>query len=152
MIDDAGEHPIIWGRTGHLYAVAPTADGGAFAVGSGGHALRISPQATLVGLPNLPTVTLEAVQTTRDIVSVVLDDDGSAWAVGGQARLLHRRSSVWVRIPLDPSIQGQLVAVRARRDGITVLGEDGIVLEGPGTGDSDRHSAGPALRPSRPNG
>ena len=152
LVDDAGEHPITWGRTGHLYAVAPTADGGAFAVGSGGHALRISPQATLVGLPNLPTVTLEAVQTTRDIVSVVLDDDGSAWAVGGQARLLHRRSSVWVRIPLDPSIQGQLVAVRARRDGITVLGEDGIVLEGPGTGDSDRHSAGPALRPSRPNG
>jgi serine/threonine-protein kinase len=152
LLDDAGEHPIAWGRTGHLYAIAPTADGGAFAVGSGGHALRISPQATLPGLPNLPTVTLEAVQTTRDIVSVVLDDDGSAWAVGGQARLLHRRSSVWMRIPLDPSIQGQLVAVRARRDGITVLGEDGIVLEGPGTSEHDRHSAGPALRPSRPNG
>ena len=152
LLDRAGEHPITWGRTGHLYAIAPTADGGAFAVGSGGHALRISPQATLPGLPNLPTVTLEAVQTTRDIVSVVLDDDGSAWAVGGQARLLHRRSSVWMRIPLDPSIQGQLVAVRARRDGITVLGEDGLVLEGPGTSEHDRHSAGPALRPSRPNG
>ncbi len=153
LIDDTGERAIAWGRTGHLYAIAPTADGGAFAVGSGGHALRISPQATLPGLPDLPTATLEAVQTTRDMVSVVLDDDGSAWAVGGQARLLHRRSTVWMRIPLDPSIQGQLVAVRARRDGITVLGEDGIVLEGPGTGEpADRLSAGPALRPSRPLG
>ena len=51
-----------------------------------------------------------------------------------------------------PSIQGQLVAVRARRDGITVLSEDGLVLEGPGTGEPDRTSAGPALRPSRPIG
>jgi len=57
-----------------------------------------------------------------------------------------------MRIPLDPAIQGQLVAVRARRDGITVLGEDGLVLEGPGTGEPERNSAGPALRPSRPIG
>jgi len=152
LIDEAGERAITWGRTGHLYAIATTADGGAFAVGSGGHALRISPPTTLPGLPNLPTATLEAVQTTRDLSAVVLDDDGSAWAVGGQARLLHRRSSVWMRIPLDPAIQGQLVAVRARRDGITVLGEDGLVLEGPGTGEPERNSAGPALRPSRPIG
>lgn len=152
LVDATGERAITWGRTGHLYAIAMTADGGAFAVGSGGHALRISPLATLPGLSSLPTATLEAVQTTRDISAVGLDDDGSAWAVGGQARLLHRRSSVWMRIPLDPSIQGQLVAVRARRDGITVLGEDGIVLEGPGTSEPDRHSSGPALRPSRPTG
>lgn len=152
LLDEGGERAITWGRTGHLYAIATTADGGAFAVGSGGHALRISPPTTLPGLPNLPTATLEAVQTTRDLSAVVLDDDGSAWAVGGQARLLHRRSSVWMRIPLDPAIQGQLVAVRARRDGITVLGEDGLVLEGPGTGEPERNSAGPALRPSRPIG
>lgn len=152
LLDSAGERSITWGRTGHLYAIAVTPDGGAFAVGSGGHALRVSPQATLPGLTSLPTATLEAVQTTRDIVSVVLDDDGSAWAVGGQARLLHRRASVWMRIPIDPSLQGQLVAVRARRDGITVLGEDGLVLEGPGTNEPERLSAGPALRPSRPVG
>lgn len=152
LIDEAGERPISWGRTGHLYAIATTPDGGAFAIGSGGHALRISPPTALPGLSSLPTATLEAVQTTRDLSAIALDDDGSAWAVGGQARLLHRRSSVWMRIPLDPSIQGQLVAVRARRDGITVLSEDGLVLEGPGTGEPDRTSAGPALRPSRPIG
>ena len=50
---------IPWGRTGHLLAITARADGGAFAVGSGGHALSIS--------PNLQA-NLEAVQTTRDLL------------------------------------------------------------------------------------
>jgi photosystem II stability/assembly factor-like uncharacterized protein len=124
--------PIPWGRTGHLYAVAAAPDGGAFAVGSGGHALRISPPAALPGLSAPPTATLEAVQTTRDLTGVVLDGDDMAWAVGGQARLLQRRQSVWTRIPLDRAAEGRLVAVCPRRDGITVLVENGMVLEGPG--------------------
>jgi hypothetical protein len=131
-INGLKERPIAWGRTGHLYAASATPDGGAFVVGSGGHALRISPPATLPGIAGPPVATLEAVQTTRDLGGVALDDDGSAWAVGGQARLVHRRAAVWTRIPLDPSAQGQLVAVRPRREGITVLVEDGMVLEGPG--------------------
>ncbi|MFO0760392.1 MAG: serine/threonine-protein kinase [Byssovorax sp.] len=129
----ANERPIPWGRTGHLYAAIATPDGGAFAVGSGGHALRISPPATLPGFAGPPVATLEAVQTTRDLTGLALDDDGSAWAVGGQARLVHRRGGVWMRIPLDPAAQGPIVAVRPRRDGITVLVEDGLVLEGPGS-------------------
>ncbi len=124
--------PIPWGRTGHLYAVAAVSDGGAFTVGSGGHALRVSPPAALPGLSTPPTATLEAVQTTRDLTGVVLDEDDTAWAVGGQARLLQRRQSVWTRLPLDPAAEGRLVAVRPRREGITVLVENGIVLEGPG--------------------
>ena len=133
LVEIAGprERTIPWGRTGHLYAATATPDGGAFAVGSGGHALRVSPPATLIAGP--PIATLEAVQTTRDLGGLALDDDGSAWAVGGAARLLHRRGTVWTRIPLDPAAQGLLVAVRARREGITVLGEDGMVLEGPGS-------------------
>ena len=63
---------------------------------------------------------------------MVLDGDGAAWAVGGQARLLQRRHSVWTRIPLDRAAEGPLVAVCPRRDGITVLVENGMVLEGPG--------------------
>ncbi len=122
---------IPWGRTGHLYAVAAAPDGGAFTVGSGGHALRISPPAALPGLSAPPSATLEAVQTTRDLGYVVLDEDGAAWATGGQARLLQRRHSLWARIPLDPAAEGRLVAVRPRRDGITVLVENGTVLEGP---------------------
>src|SRR5262249_59892998 len=110
-------------------------DGGAFAVGSGGHALRVSRPAALPGLSAPPSATLEQVQTTRDLTGAVLDEDGAVWAVGGQARLLQRRQSVWTRIPLDPSAEGRLVAVRPRRDRITVLVETGAVLEGPGTND-----------------
>jgi serine/threonine-protein kinase len=125
--------PIRWGRTGHLFAAVAAPDGGAYAVGSGGHALRISPPAALPGLSAPPTATLEAVQTTRDLTGVVLDDEGGAWSVGGQARLLQRQQSVWTRVPLDPAAEGRLVAVRPARDGITVLVENGTVLEGPGT-------------------
>ncbi len=127
--------PIPWGRTGHLYAVVAAADGGAFAVGSGGHALRISPPPALPGLSAPPSATLEAVQTTRDLTSVVLDDD-TAWAVGGQARLLQRRNSLWRRIPLDPAAEGRLLAVCPRHDGITVLVENGTVIEGPASVDA----------------
>jgi eukaryotic-like serine/threonine-protein kinase len=136
-IDGPEERAINWGRTGHLLAVTATPDGGAYAVGSGGHALRISPSPSFMGSLAAPAAMLEAVQTTRDLISVVLDEDDRAWAVGGQARLLHRRANVWTRIPLEPSAQGQLVAVRPRRDGLTVLSEDGMVLEGPGTGESE---------------
>jgi eukaryotic-like serine/threonine-protein kinase len=127
--------PIRWGRTGHLYAVAAAPDGGGFTVGSGGHALRVSPPSALPGLSAPPSATLEAVQTTRDLTGVVIDEDGDAWAVGGQARLLRRRDTVWTRVPLDPSAEGRLVAVRPCRDGITLLVENGAVLEGPGTGE-----------------
>jgi photosystem II stability/assembly factor-like uncharacterized protein len=121
---------IPWGRTGHLYAVVAAPDGGAFAVGSGGHALRISPPPALPGLSAPPSATLEAVQTTRDLTSVTLDHLGTPWAVGGQARLLQRRQSVWTRIPLDPTVEGKLLAVSVRADGITVLVENGAVFEG----------------------
>jgi len=121
-----GRREIAWGRTGHLYALAAAPDGGAFAVGSGGHALRIAAG------PGAPTATLEAVQTTRDLTSVVVDGEGFAWAVGGQARLLQRRQGIWTRIPLDPIAQGPLVLVGPRPDVVTVLGEDGMVLEGRG--------------------
>ena len=76
---------------------------------------------------------IETAAPLRELYGLFARDLSSAWAVGGQARLLHRRGTVWTRIPLDPSAQGPLVAVRARREGITVLAEDGMVLEGPGS-------------------
>ncbi len=121
-------------------------------MGSGGHALRVSPPAALPGLSAPPAATLEAVQTTRDLTSVVLDDDGAAWAVGGQARLLQRRQSVWMRIPLDPAADGRLVAVRPRRDGITVLVENGTVIEGPAVVDPALPGASSADRNSGSSG
>jgi eukaryotic-like serine/threonine-protein kinase len=131
-VDGTAERAIAWGRTGHLYAVAATPDGGAYAVGSGGHALRISPSPSFLGTLTAPTATLEAVQTTRDLHAVALDEDDVAWAAGSQGRLLQRRENYWTRVALDPSVQGSLVAVRPCRDGITVVTEEGMVLEGPG--------------------
>ena len=142
---------VAWGRTGHLYALAMVRQDLAYAVGSGGHALVLSKPGAEVSI-----ATLEVVQTTRDINFVLATAEG-AWAVGAQARLLQRRAlaehrmsskqggiggqprlgdspeaGAWVRISLDPIAQGQLVAVGARADGLTILGEDGVVLEGRG--------------------
>lgn len=127
-----GEARLIpWSRSGHLYAVTAALDGGAFVVGSGGHALRISPPPALPGISAPPSATLEVVQTTRDLLGVVIDDEGDAWAAGAEARLLHRRQSTWTRIPLLPSMNARVLGVVARSDGITVLMEDGTVIEGP---------------------
>jgi hypothetical protein len=42
---------------------------------------------------------------------------------------------VWTRVPLDTNTDGRLIAVRPCPDGVTVLFENGLVLEGPGTGE-----------------
>jgi serine/threonine-protein kinase len=144
-----GPREITWGRTGHLYAIAASHDGGAFAVGSGGHALRLAPPRKLPGLDAAPAATLEAVQTTRDLTGVIVDEQGSAWAIGGQARLLQRRHGSWTRVPLDPVAQGQLVAVSVRRDGVSVVAEDGLVLE---SGTAAGPSGGPPSLDPRPAG
>jgi hypothetical protein len=129
-VDSSGQRTIAWARTGHLYAVAAAGDGGGFAVGSGGHALRISPPTVLPGLSVPPTATLEAVQTTRDLTCVVADPQGVAWAAGGQARLCARRGNVWTRVVIDGPWQGSIVAVWRRDGGVIVVGEDGLVIQG----------------------
>jgi serine/threonine protein kinase len=127
-----GYREITWGRTGHLYSIISAPEGGAYVVGSGGHALRVAPppQGALPGTPH--SATLEAVQTTRDLKSLALDTAGQPWAVGGQARLMHRQSrqTIWIRVPLDPMAQGSLIAASPREDGVTVLSDDGAVYEG----------------------
>lgn len=122
---------IPWGRTGHLFAAASASSGVVFIVGSGGHALRISAVGSRDGHPD---ASLESVQTTRDLTGVHIDSTGCAWATGGQGRLLQRRDGVWTRIPLEPGFEGHIVLVSPRSDAITVLCEDGTVLEGRGFG------------------
>jgi serine/threonine-protein kinase len=122
----AAHQEIPWGRTGHLYSLCRAFDGGAFAVGSGGHALRVGPPA-LGREP--PVATLEVVQTTRDLLHVTLDARGVPWAVGGAARLLARDAGTWVRVPLAvPEIGFVSVAVRGQR--FTIVAEDGAIIEG----------------------
>jgi hypothetical protein len=128
--DDAQE--VVWGRTGHLYAAATSLDGGAFVVGSGGHALAVAPpHPSLRGVA--PEATLEAVQTTRDITAVTVDVEGTAWAAGAQGRLLARQAGTWSRVPADTG-SAALVAVTTRSgEGrvheVVALAEDGTVVE-----------------------
>src|SRR5439155_377704 len=66
---------------GHLAAIAPLPNGGAVTVGVGGHALSLNAKLE---------AQLEAVQTTRDLLSLATTDDGQAWAGSAQARLMRR--------------------------------------------------------------
>jgi serine/threonine-protein kinase len=122
---DVSTTPVIpWARTGHLLAIAPRPDGGAFVVGTGGHALALS--------PNLQA-TLEPVQTTRDLVSVEIARDGSAWAGAAQRRVLQRRATTWTRVPLDGDHDDQTVIISVKPlvdSSVLVLANDGQVLEG----------------------
>jgi serine/threonine-protein kinase len=122
---DVSTTPVIpWGRTGHLLAVASRPDGGAFAVGTGGHALALS--------PNLQA-TLEPVQTTRDLVSVAVAKDGSAWAGAAQRRVLQRRATTWARVPLDGDHDDPTVIISVKPlvdSSVLVFANDGQVLEG----------------------
>jgi hypothetical protein len=122
----ASHQEIVWGRTGHLYSVCRAFDGGAFAVGSGGHALRIGPAA--LGR-EAPTATLEVVQTTRDLLHVTLDSRGIPWAVGAASRLLSRDAGTWVRVQLAIA-EVSLIAVSIRGPQFTLVAEDGMIIEG----------------------
>jgi hypothetical protein len=122
-VDATGFSDIPWGRTGHLHALAAGPHGVAYAVGSGGHALRVERAAGRIA------ATLESVQTTRDLGDVSVDSyRGSAWAAGADARLLERRGDVWVRVPLDPSVTSALVRVFPGGGRIMALAEDGLVF------------------------
>ena len=119
-LGDRGARDVPWGRTGHLYAITAGPGGVAYAVGSGGHALRIEPS------HGGAVATLESVQTTRDLLGVAVDPTtGTAWAVGADARLLERQEGGWIRVPLDPSVTSTLVLVWPRAPRVTVVAEDG---------------------------
>jgi serine/threonine-protein kinase len=115
---------VPWGRTGHLLALAPTPGGHAFAVGSGGHALRVT-----VAPGGASTAALETVQTTRDLRTVAIDASGVAWAAGDHGRLVRRQTSVWERVPLNLAVHGAFILLVPGRQSLVMLTEDGTVLE-----------------------
>ncbi len=110
---------------GHLLAISPMADGGAVTVGVGGHALSLTPKLD---------AQLEAVQTTRDILSVATTEDGQAWAGSAQARLLRRSpqgpQSSWIRMSGDIGVTSSMIAVAAASRSVRAIGDDGAVVEG----------------------
>jgi len=106
---------------GHLTCIERTADGGAVTVGAGGHALALSqhlePQ-------------LEAVQTTRDLLSLHVSDDGGIWAGSAATRLLRRCSGSWIRMPFELGFTPNIVAVWAMGRVVRAVCDDGAVIEG----------------------
>jgi hypothetical protein len=106
---------------GHLLAIAALPDGGAVTVGAGGHALSLSP--TLA--PQL-----EAVQTTRDLLTLAVDPNGVAWAGSAQARLMRRARGSWVRMSGELGLTSSVVALWAGPRAVRAVCDDGSVIEG----------------------
>ena len=124
---------------GHLHAIGASGDG-AITVGAGGHALSLSR-----GMQ----AQLEAVQTTRDLLSLSIDSNGTAWAGSAQARLLRRSRSAgigptastgeagqtvhtgrWVRMSAELGLSSSVLALSARPRLVRAIGDDGAVIEG----------------------
>jgi len=121
---DVPTHAAIpWERTGHLTAIAARSDGGGLVVGTGGHALSISPALQ---------VKLEAVQTTHDLCSVAIGADGCAWAGATERRLLKRRGATWERVRLDIELAQETGILFAQpvADAVLVVASDGQMLQG----------------------
>jgi serine/threonine-protein kinase len=105
---------------GHLHAIAATNDG-ALTIGAGGHALSLSSQLQ----PQL-----EAVQTTRDLLSLAVDSSGTAWAGSAQARLLRRTAGSWIRMSAELGLSSSVVALCAAPRIVRAICDDGAVIEG----------------------
>jgi len=106
---------------GHLRGIAALPDGSAVTVGVGGHALHVTQGREGV---------LEAVQTTRDLLSLAVAPDGSAWAGAATARLLRRSNGSWVRMSGDLPSQGNVLAILAHEATVRAVLDDGALVEG----------------------
>jgi serine/threonine-protein kinase len=106
---------------GHLNAIEPLPDGGAVTVGAGGHALSLTARGSSQ---------LEAVQTTRDLLSLTVTDDGVAWAGAAQSRVLRRSNGSWVRMSGEVGVSASVVAIWADTRCVRAICDDGAVIEG----------------------
>jgi serine/threonine-protein kinase len=106
---------------GHLFCIERLVDGGAVTVGAGGHALSLNHRLE---------AQLEAVQTTRDVLSLHVADDGGIWAGSAAARILRRSSGSWIRMTPDIGITPNVVSVWAGARGVRAVCDDGAVIEG----------------------
>jgi serine/threonine protein kinase len=106
---------------GDLIAIAATPDGGALAVGTGGHAFSITPALDWH---------LEAVQTTADLLSVFVTSDGTGWAGAHKARVVRRTGDSWVRMSGELGISSGVCAIWGGPRVVRGLCSDGAVIEG----------------------
>lgn len=111
---------------GNLRAIAAMPDGSALTVGDGGHALLV--RAPYEGA-------LESVQTTRDLLSLSVAPDASAWAGGAAGRLVRRTAgpgipTAWVRMVAELPARGDVLAVLAHESTVRAVTTDGALVEG----------------------
>jgi serine/threonine protein kinase len=114
-------HPLGSICGGHLNSITATAEGGAIAIGAGGHALSLSPRLH---------AQLEAVQTTRDLLALAVDPTGVAWAGSARARLLRRTNGSWVRMSAELGLSSSVVALWAASQAVRAICDDGAIIEG----------------------
>jgi serine/threonine protein kinase len=107
--------------TGDLLAIRATPDGGAFAVGTGGHAFSLTPSLDWH---------LEAVQTTADLMSVAVTEDGTGWAGAAKTRIVRRTGDSWLRMSGELGVTSTLSAIWANARLVRAIGSDGAVIEG----------------------
>jgi hypothetical protein len=106
---------------GDLLATVATPDGGAFVVGTGGHAFSLSPSLDWH---------LEAVQTTADLMSVCATPDGTGWGGAHKARMVRRTGDSWVRMSGELGITSAVCAIWSAARIVRGLCTDGAVIEG----------------------
>lgn len=106
---------------GDLLATSALPDGGAFAVGTGGHAFSLTPALDWH---------LEAVQTTADLLAVCATSDGTGWAGAQKARIVRRTGDSWVRMSGELGIASGVCALWAGPRIVRGLCSDGAVIEG----------------------
>jgi serine/threonine protein kinase len=106
---------------GDLLAIAAANDGASFTVGTGGHAFSLTPALDWH---------LEAVQTTADLLSVFVTQDGTAWAGAQKARIVRRTGDSWVRMSGEVGVTSAACAIWATTHCVRALCDDGAVIEG----------------------
>jgi serine/threonine-protein kinase len=104
-----------------LHAVAALPDGTAAAAGSGGFVFRVWPDARYQ---------LETIQTTKDLTTLTIANDGVAWVGGVRTRVLRREGNEWLRVGADIGSAATLVAIWASAQRVLAIADDGAVLEG----------------------
>jgi len=73
---------------------------------------------------------LEAVQTTRDLLSLALDSSEVAWAGSAGARLLRRTGASWVRMSAELGTHSSVVALWAAPHTVRAICDDAAIIEG----------------------
>ncbi|MEO7113756.1 MAG: hypothetical protein ABI183_25175, partial [Polyangiaceae bacterium] len=73
---------------------------------------------------------LEAVQTTRDLHSLAISEDGVVWAGAAQARILRRSADGWTRMSGEFGIASSVLAIWASPRLVRAVCDDGAVIEG----------------------